>query len=47
MKTIKDTIKSLSIIDFSYDLPDEKIAYFSKNSKKKNSADIGSSSLKL
>jgi S-adenosylmethionine:tRNA ribosyltransferase-isomerase len=28
MKTIKDTIKSLSIIDFSYDLPDEKIAYF-------------------
>jgi S-adenosylmethionine:tRNA ribosyltransferase-isomerase len=28
MRTIKDTIKSLSIIDFSYDLPDEKIAYF-------------------
>jgi S-adenosylmethionine:tRNA ribosyltransferase-isomerase len=28
MNTIKDKIKSLSIIDFSYDLPDEKIAYF-------------------
>ena len=28
MNTKKDKIKSLSIVDFSYDLPDEKIAYF-------------------
>lgn len=28
MNTTKEKIKSLSIIDFSYDLPDEKIAYF-------------------
>lgn len=28
MKKLKETIKSLSIIDFNYDLPEEKIAYF-------------------